>query len=603
MCGPAASYNAARSDRTSAALTASDSRLADHHPTDLPGLDLDLDRYLVPFSLRQVPQYRYDVIVVGTGAAGSFAALSAAEAGASVAVIAKDKIGRTNTSWAQGGVAAVLGPTDSIDSHVADTLAVGCGLSNPDVTRRVVEGGPESIRRLLELGAQFDSHADGTFDLSMEGGHSHARILHARGDATGAEIQDTLSRALENHPSIDVFPDVFGVDVLTGDDGRAVGLLARDRGRGELVAYGSSQVVLATGGGGQIYRETTNPTIATADGVAMGLRAGASVRDLEFVQFHPTCLYIAGAARVLISEIVRGAGGILRDRDGHRFMPDAHPDAELAPRDIVSREVSRRMVATGSTSIGLDLSSIDRDPHVAFPGISRICRFFGINIAKDPIPVRPGCHYMVGGLSVDSEGRTTVPGLWAVGECSSTGLHGANRMGSNSLLEGVVLGEVVGQLAATDAAASGRPEIRSVSGRKHDPAPPGVQVNIADLTYSMKSMMWRQMGVERSDGPMREALGTFAFWSRAVGSLPLDTDNAVELVNMLTVARLATFSALARTESRGTHFRTDYPDRNDTDWCAHLKQVPQRGPAGAVGRVEFHREPVVMSDAKGSVTA
>ncbi len=564
---------------------------------------LDLDRYLVPFALRQVPQYRYDVIVVGSGAAGSFAALSAAAAGASVAVIAKDKVGRTNTAWAQGGVAAVLGPTDTVESHVADTLAVGCGLSNEAVTRLVVEGGPASIRRLLDLGAEFDSKPDGTFDLSMEGGHSQARILHAGGDATGAEIQSTLTRSLEEHPSIDVFPDVFAVDVLTGDDGRAVGLLARDRRRGELVAYGASQIILATGGGGQIYRETTNPTIATADGVAMGLRAGASVRDLEFVQFHPTCLYIAGAARVLISEIVRGAGGILLDRDGHRFMLDAHPDAELAPRDIVSRAVSRRMVATGATSVGLDLSSIDRDPHQAFPGISRICRFFGIDIAKDPIPVRPGCHYMVGGLTVDAEGRTSVPGLWAVGECSSTGLHGANRMGSNSLLEGVVLGEIVGELAAQDAAKSGRPEIRSVSGRKHDAAPPGVQVNIADLTYSMKSMMWRQMGVERSDATMREALGTFAFWSRAVGSLPLDTDNSIELVNMLTVARLATFAALERTESRGTHFRTDYPERNDEDWCAHLEQVPVRGAGGAVERVELKRRQVAVSDVEGSVQA
>ncbi|MFT5733505.1 MAG: L-aspartate oxidase [Paracoccaceae bacterium] len=564
---------------------------------------LDLDRYLVPFALRQVPQYRYDVIVVGSGAAGSFAALSAAAAGASVAVVVKDEVGRTNTSWAQGGVAAVLSANDSIDSHVADTLAVGCGLSNEKVTRRIVEGGPGSIRRLLDLGAKFDSKPDGTFDLSMEGGHSHARILHARGDATGAEIQATLTRAIEEHPSIDVFPDVFCVDVLTGDDGRAVGVLARDRGRGELVAYGSSQVVLATGGGGQIYRETTNPTIATADGVAMGVRAGASVRDLEFVQFHPTCLYIAGAARVLISEIVRGAGGMLRDRDGHRFMLDEHPDAELAPRDIVSRAVSQRMVATGATSVGLDLSAIDRDPHEAFPGISRICRFFGIDIAKDPIPVRPGCHYMVGGLKVDAEGRTTVPGLWAVGECSSTGLHGANRMGSNSLLEALVLGETIGELAAQDAARSGRPEIRSVSGRKHDPAPPGVQVNIADLTYSMKSMMWRQMGVERSDSTMREALGTFAFWSRAVASLPLDSDNAVELVNMLTVARLATFGALERTESRGTHFRTDYPERNDEDWCAHLEQVPIQEKGGAVERIELRREKVATSDAQGSVHA
>ncbi|MEM8711842.1 MAG: FAD-binding protein, partial [Planctomycetota bacterium] len=477
-------------------------------------------------------------------------------------------------------------------------------LSDPEVTRRVVSGGPESIRKLLDLGAEFDAKPDGSFDLSMEGGHSHARILHARGDSTGAEIQATLSNAIQGHASIDVFPNVFAVDVLTEDDGRAVGLLARDRRRGELVAYGSSQVVLATGGGGQIYRETTNPTIATADGVAMGLRAGATVRDLEFVQFHPTCLYIAGAARVLISEIVRGAGGILRDRNGVRFMPDVHPDAELAPRDTVSRAVSRRMVETGATSVGLDLSSIDRDPHEAFPGISRICRFFGIDIARDPIPVRPGCHYMIGGLRVDSEGRTTVPGLWAVGECSSTGLHGANRMGSNSLLEGVVLGQEIGRRAAADAVLSGRPEIRSISDRSHDVAPPGVQVNIADLTYSMKSMMWRQMGVERSEGPMREALSTFAFWSRAVASLPHDTDNSVELVNMLTVARLATFGALERTESRGTHFRSDYPERNDDEWSAHLEQVPVRSAGGAISGVQLRRSPVrVPEGAPGSVPA
>ena len=534
---------------------------------------LDLDRYLVPFSLRQVPQYRYDVVVVGSGVAGSVCALAAAATGAAVAVVAKDAARVTNTAWAQGGIAAVLGPGDSIESHLADTVAVGCGLVDPSVARRVVEGGPEAIEHLRAAGARFDRRADGTFDLSMEGGHSHARILHAQGDSTGREIQTALTATVADHPLIDVFEHVFAIDVLTGDDGRVVGILAENE-RGERLAYGASQVVLATGGGGQIYRETTNPTIATADGVAMALRAGANVRDLEFVQFHPTCLYIAGAARVLISEIVRGAGGVLRDQSGARFMESAHPDAELAPRDIVSRAVSRRMVETGTTSVGLDLSGVDRDPHQAFPGISRICRFFGIDIAKDPIPVRPGCHYMIGGIEVDAIGRTTVPGLWAVGECASTGLHGANRMGSNSLLEGLVLGNTVGEASAHAAASAGRPEIRSVSERIREDAPPGVQVNIADLTYSMKSLMWRQMGVERNEAEMRDALATFAFWARAVRSLPLDAVRAFELVNMLSVARLATFGALERTESRGTHFRTDHPSQDDAAWRAHLGQVP-----------------------------
>ncbi|MEM1451729.1 MAG: L-aspartate oxidase [Planctomycetota bacterium] len=554
---------------------------------------LDLDRYLVPFSLRHVPQYRYDVVVLGTGVGGSVTALAAARAGAAVAVLAKDQVQATNTAWAQGGVAAVLGADDTFDSHVADTVSVGCGLVDEDVARNVVEGGPAAIDRLRDLGARFDFRDDGSPDLSVEGGHSVPRILHAQGDATGREIQGTLARALDEHPSIDVFPEMFGVDVLSDEDGRTVGVLCRNH-RGELTAYGASQVVLATGGGGQIYRETTNPTIATADGVAMGFRAGATVRDLEFVQFHPTCLYIAGAARVLISEIVRGAGGVLRDRDGVRFMPDAHPDAELAPRDAVSRAVSRRMAATGSTSVGLDLSGVDRDPHLAFPGISRICRFFGIDIAKDPIPVRPGAHYMIGGLAVDDEGRTSVPGLWAVGECASTGLHGANRMGSNSLLEGMVIGERVGASAATAAAASGRPEIQSASERVREDAPPGVQVNIADLTYSMKSLMWRQMGVERNEGDMETALETFEFWARAVRSLPLDDDRSIELVNMLTVARLATFGACHRTESRGTHFRADFPERDDARWRVHLEQVPS-GALDVVRSVELRRTPVRSS--------
>lgn len=551
---------------------------------------LDLDRYLVPFSLRQVPQYRYDVVVLGTGVAGCVTALSAARSGASVAVLAKDDVGVTNTAWARGGVAAVLGDDDTFEDHLADTVEVGCGLVDEDVARRVIEGGPGSVARLEGLGARFDRREDGRPDLSMEGGHSHARILHAQGDSTGKEIQGTLGQAIEDEPGIDVFTEMFGIDVLSDDSGRTVGVLCRNH-RGELTAYGASQVVLATGGGGQIYRETTNPTIATGDGVAMGFRAGAAVRDMEFIQFHPTCLYIAGAARVLISEIVRGAGGVLRDRNGVRFMPEVHPDAELAPRDTVSRAVSRRMAETGSTSVGLDLTDVDRDPHVAFPSISRICRFFGIDIAKDPIPVRPGAHYMIGGLAVDRSGETSVPGLWAVGECASTGLHGANRMGSNSLLEGMVLGETVGRSAAVAAAAAGRPEIQSAAERVREDAPSGVQVNIADLTYSLKSLMWRQMGVERNAAGMEGALETFDFWARAVRSLRLDDDRSVELVNMLTVARLATLGACHRAESRGTHFRSDHPARDDAHWRVHIEQAPERM-VEIIRSVELKQSPV-----------
>lgn len=550
---------------------------------------LSLDRYLVPFSFRQVPGYRFEVVVVGSGVAGAAAALAAADAGAAVAVLAKSELHEGNTLWAQGGMAAALGAPDSFESHVRDTLAVGCGLSEREAVECVVRGGPPAVERLLRLGAELDRRADGDLVLSREGGHSHPRIVHARGDATGMEIQRALGRALQSHPGITVFPNTFAVDALSAPDGRVCGVLALTP-RGDLVAHAAGEVILATGGGGQIYRETTNPTIATADGVAMGLRAGAVVRDLEFVQFHPTCLYIAGAARVLISEIVRGHGGVLVDRDRVRFMPEYHPAAELAPRDVVSRAVTARMAATGDTSVYLDLSKVHGDPHALFPGISQICRFFGIDIAKDPVPVRPGAHYMVGGLRSDLEGRTNVPGLRAVGECSSSGLHGANRMGSNSLLEGMVLGARAGASAAVDAR---EVDLRAVRTRTAGPAthaPPGVRVNLQDVLYSLKSLMWRQMGVERSRAGLEDALSKIRFWTRAVAHLDLSEPRGLELVNMLTVARLATLGALAREESRGTHFRTDHPAARE-EWRAHTLVEPHVEDQSVVS-ADLRREPM-----------
>jgi L-aspartate oxidase len=552
-------------------------------------LELNQDRYLVPFSFRQVPLYRFDIVVVGSGVAGSAAAVSAADRGASVAVLAKAELRESNTYYAQGGMAAVLGAADSFDSHIADTLHVGCGLSERAIVECVVRGGPKAVERLLQFGAEFDRSALGDLELSREGGHSHSRIVHARGDATGMEIQRALCSALAAHPNITCFANTFVVDLLTALDGRVTGVLTHTV-RGDLVAFSAPQVVLATGGAGQLYRETTNPEIATGDGVAIGVRAGALVRDLEFIQFHPTCLYIAGAARVLISEIVRGAGGVLRDRHGKRFMPEYHPAAELAPRDVVSRAVFARMVSTNDTSVYLDLSGLDTDPHRLFPGISRICRFFGIDIARDPVPVRPGAHYMVGGLMVDIDGRTSLPGLWAVGECASSGLHGANRMGSNSLLEGLVLGMRSGALAAGET--NGFDALSMTSRRVSElPKPPaGVRVNLDDLIYSLKSLMWRQVGVERDRAGLESALAKLSFWSRAVRDLGSSEPRSWELVNMLTVARLATVAALAREESRGVHYRTDFPQSN-ADWRVHtlLKPVLE---GEHVSRVELSHVPI-----------
>ena len=531
----------------------------------------ELDRYLVAYDPRRVPHFRFDVVVLGGGAAGALAALSAANAGANVAVICKRELTDGNTQWAKGGVAAVLDKSDSFDVHVSDTLAVGCGLCEESVVEHVVRAGPAGLQRLLDIGTEFDRTPDGQLQLSKEGGHTHPRIVHAHGDATGVEIQRALSAALEGHERITCFPGHFAIDLISDAEGHVAGVLCRAG--GQRVAFAATQVVLATGGSGQIYRETTNPVIATGDGVAMGMRAGAVLRDLEFIQFHPTCLYIAGAARVLISEIVRGAGGLLRDRQGERFMPHYHEAAELAPRDVVSRAVFERMVATQDTSVYMDLSELKSDPHAAFPAISRICGFFGIDIARDPIPVRPGAHYQVGGLWVDSQGRTSVPGLWAVGECASTGLHGANRMGSNSLLEAIVLGEQTGRLAAETAGSHGI-NTGTTLAVVRDEAPPEVKVNLDDLTYSLKSMMWRQMGVERNGEGLRDALEKINFWTRALRAVTFESESLWELQNMLLVARVATIGALSREESRGVHFRTDHPERSEA-WAGHLEMHPE----------------------------
>jgi L-aspartate oxidase len=394
---------------------------------------------------------------------------------------------------------------------------------------------------------------------------------------------------VRSHGEISVFENTFAVDLLSADDGRVIGALCRTE-RGELVAFSASQVILATGGSGQVFRETTNPAIATGDGVAMGFRAGARIRDLEFFQFHPTCLYIAGAARVLISEIVRGAGGLLLDREGVRFMPEYHESAELAPRDVVSRACFDRMVKTGDTNVYLGLSDLERDPHELFPGISRICRYFSIDIGKDPIPVRPGAHYMIGGLGVDADGRTNVPGLWAVGECASTGLHGANRMGSNSLLEGLVLGARAGERAATEA--RGLPLIPLDPGLSSERPEAGadVRVSIQDMTYSLKSLMWRQLGIVRNGPAIEDAALRIEFWTRAVLQLAPPDPRVWELLNMLTLSRLMAESARAREESRGTHFRSDFPETSDL-WRAHTILAPVLEGASVVGAA-LHREPV-----------
>ncbi len=511
-----------------------------------------------------------EVVVIGGGVAGSCAALEAAKHG-SVTLVTKSSLEESNTRYAQGGVAAVLGRDDSFDAHVRDTLAVGGGLCHEDAVRAIVEEGPRAIERLIEMGGNFD-RVDQKIALSLEGGHSHGRIVHARGDATGLEIQTVLAARVRGEPRIRVVEHCFAIDLVTIEGAVAgVIVMGADR-RPQLLRCRA--VILAAGGAGQIYRETTNPPVATGDGVALAFRAGAELRGLEFFQFHPTTLYVAGAPRVLISETVRGEGGILRDRDGVAFMREVHPLADLAGRDVVSREIVRRIIETGDSCVYLDVRHLG-EAHFRkrFPGIARALDAAFVDFTREPIPVHPAAHYMVGGVVADVQGRTSVPGLFAVGEVASTGLHGANRLGSNSLLEGLVSGGHAGRLAATHPGpGAGEYDSGDVPGERapHD-------LDRVDLWNSLRAVMWKRVSIERDSGGLRFARENLERWANRLFRIRFDDAAGLELVNALTLSCLVANFALARNESRGTHFRSDHPERDDAAW--RLDLVTARAPA------------------------
>jgi len=536
-------------------------------------------RYLVEFDTRRLPHLFADCLVIGSGVAGLRAAIGAAEAGR-VMVVAKDDLDETNTAYAQGGMAVVNGADDSVERHVADTLATGQGLCDEAVVRQVVEGGPERLVELMAWGAAFD-RADGGLALTKEGGHSAARIVHARGDSTGAEIQATLVRHVRSADAITVAEHTFVVDLLRAD-GRCVGALVHSAERG-LAAVWARVTVLATGGAGRLYRETTNPRVATGDGVALAYRAGAQVADVEFVQFHPTTLYIAGASRALISETVRGEGAYLRDRDGTRFMTDCHPDAELAPRDVVSRAIVERLAATNHHCVYLDLSHLDADRiHERFPGITDLCAEFDLDVATDLIPVRPSAHYLVGGVVVDATASTTVDRLLACGEVSRTGLHGANRLGSNSLLEGLVYGWQAGATACA-MMAGGSPAERGLLTSVLAKPRRGL-LDLDDVRNSLRALMWRSVGVLREGNALHEAEHSVDFWCRYVMDKEFADRDGWQLQNMLTVAKIIVCAARERTETRGVHTRLDHPDRDDEHWQRHITvERPADADGGPVG--------------------
>ena len=519
-------------------------------------------RYLVPFDPKRVPHRFADVLVIGGGLAGLRAAL-AVDPKLSVLVISKESLKQSNSAYAQGGIAGVLDPEDCFEDHIADTLSAGGDLCDRQVVEMVVREAPARIEELARWGTNFDANA-GALDLGREGGHSHHRIVHALGDATGKEVMRAVIERTSKLANVETWQHAFTLDLLTLD-GACRGALVWNAQHGKTFVW-AKQTILATGGAGQVYRETTNPEVATGDGLAMAFRAGAEVRDMEFMQFHPTVLYIAGSSRNLITEAMRGEGAHLVDRNGYRFMPEYDSRAELAPRDVVSRAIVTQMEKTRHPNVYLDLSHLD--PALVrrrFPGIAAICGEFGLEITRDWIPVRPGAHYMIGGVSVDMEGRTTLPGLWAAGEVTSSGLHGANRLASNSLLEGLVYGAHAGE-GASRAAAGLADDFRAVPLRNRPVVDGGEPLDLADIRNSLKSLMWRSAGVRRTGSELSEAAENIDRWCRYVLARQFSDPGGWELQNMLTISRLIIAAALAREETRGVHLRTDFPAPDDQHW-------------------------------------
>ncbi len=523
-------------------------------------------RYLVPFHPKRVPHTFTDVLIIGGGLAGLRAAI-AVDPKLSTLVVTKDNLRQSNSQFAQGGIASVMDPEDRFEDHIADTLSAGGDLCDREVVEMVVRESPARISELVDWGTRFD--LDGSeIALGREGGHSHDRIVHALGDATGKEVMRAVIEYVNALPHLETWQNTFTLDLLTFA-GACRGALVWNPHHGKTLVW-AKQTILCTGGVGQIYRETTNPEVATGDGLAIAYRAGAELRDMEFMQFHPTVLYIAGSSRSLITEAMHGAGARLIDRTGYRFMPDYDARAELAPRDIVSRAITSQMEKSRHPNVYLDLSHLDAAKvRSRFPGIAAICSEFGIDIARDPIPVRPGAHYMIGGVTVDLEGRTTVPGLWAAGEVTSSGLHGANRLASNSLLEGLVYGAHAGE-GASRAAAAAPDDFRALAlenARVEDGVEP---LDLADIRNTLKSLMWRSVGVRRSEEQLALAAEDADRWCGYVLPRQFNEPGGWELQNMLTVSRLMIEASRLRAETRGVHVRTDYPATDNANWRRHL---------------------------------
>src|SRR5262245_21418152 len=525
---------------------------------------------------------QYDFLVLGSGVAGLSFALKVAARGR-VAILTKKDRAESNTNYAQGGIAAVTSREDSFEMHVRDTLEAGAGLCREDVVRTIVQEGPARISELIELGMKFSqreasrSRNSTELDLGKEGGHSKRRILHAQ-DVTGREIERALLAAVAQQPNIEILENHFAIDLVTtqklagnapaSEQNRCLGVYALDKRTDQVETFAAPVTLLATGGCGKVYLYTTNPDIATGDGVAMAYRAGAAVANMEFIQFHPTCLYHPKAKSFLISEAVRGEGGVLKSIDGQRFMDGQHPLQSLAPRDVVARAIDSEMKRTGADHVLLDITHKPADFLIQrFPNIHQTCLAYGIDITREPIPVVPAAHYQCGGVQTTVDGETGIAGLFAVGEVACTGLHGANRLASNSLLEALVCAH----RAALQVTASAPPKSNVnvpdwQSGNAHDA---DEMVVVSHNWEEIRRLMWDYVGIVRTNKRLQRARTRIANLQEEIQDYYWDfivTSDLLELRNIATVAELVVESALLRPESRGLHYNLDYP-KADPAWA------------------------------------
>ncbi|MEO8418587.1 MAG: L-aspartate oxidase [Methylophilaceae bacterium] len=508
---------------------------------------------------------QYDVLIIGSGLAGLTLALKVA-ANKKVCLVSKRGLNDSSSNWAQGGIAAVLTDDDSIEAHIQDTLIAGAGLCDAEVTRLVAKHGRETVEWLIEEGVPFTREDDDSgYHLTREGGHSHRRIIHAA-DATGHAVQKTLAEKVRSHPNITVLEDHIAVDLITSrkvkiEGSECLGAYVLDNNSGTVLTIGAQQTVLATGGTGKVYLYTTNPDVSTGDGVAMAWRAGCRVANMEFIQFHPTCLYHPQAKSFLITEAVRGEGGLLKLPDGTRFMPLHDERAELAPRDVVARAIDFEMKKRGIDCVYLDISHQPADFVLShFPTIYRRCLELGIDITRQPIPVVPAAHYSCGGIMTDHIGRSDLPRLYAIGETACTGLHGANRLASNSLLECLVFGQAAAQDILAQAA---KPAVKLPDWDESRVTDADEEIIITHNWNELRRFMWNYVGIVRTSKRLTRALHRIHMLRDEVHEFYSNfriSNNLIELRNLLQVAELIVKSAMERHESRGLHYSKDYPD-------------------------------------------